>query len=868
MKLDYRKLKVRYTIISLLTLLIATTVQGQINISGKVFGGARQANVGGHTYVKISAQKHDVIINAVYGGNDISGTIGSSSKPNGVDTDNHHSEELKNYNTFVRTDVEATGKHLFIGQVFGGGYGNYNYSPPDENGKYNVPLTYTVWDPTLNNNEGGLNYNHLTFLSNIDKPEIDKTYVDLHGGTFGYAFGGGDNVTVRETPHICINNSSTRTRTAAEDGGLTLLTTQRLMDMGINLEYFNKIENHIAGVDKFLFSRVFGGNNKAVMRAMPKWHLQAGSIENLYSGGNEGHMTSPQGLLLEIGKKNADGTVEGSINVYNVYGGCRKADVRPLNDDGTDVTHVYNLKNYSFPHEFAARVLVRSGQIHNVYGGNDVRGRVYFGNAVGVYCSISGDIYGGGNGSYPYTDNSKLANDLIYGDFYYNPIEELGLKDGEGNPKTTFTPLESVQALNKVRPDAEQVSIRIADSQVPDDEETPITTPPVIIGGSVYCGGNSATLQMDPEHAADPSTSRPAISNNYPVVELKIGSNIIVDKVFLGNNGANMVDQSAGGLLAQYAGSVTPAAGGQAVDFSTMDLTNSDTFKEYMKGCAMEIVPNVNFDSKELNLDPATYRDNSAYIGSFYCGGNVGSMTYNDVKTMNFNRKFIIFDKLVGGCNNAVVPEKTGVNALYEGGLIGEPNSTSGNKVELILSGIKIEPKRWKMKTENGERVYDLDANGNRQLEWNTIYASTGEETDAVTQALTSDDFENETDDQGNPVLDEDNNPKKLDYHLSDANDLDRRFQHGHIYGGCYSSGIVNGNVVINIEGHLIEREKLFDVVKTDDLGEEESLYGLQSARPVCSWLSKVWTCSVPPSMCLVAVRVRPRRSGVVPLST
>ena len=784
-------------------LLTATTVQGQINISGKVFGGARQANVEGHAYVSIGAEKHDVVINAVYGGNDISGTIGSSTKPIGVDNGNHITG-LDNYNSFVRTDKESDGKHLFIGQLFGGGYGNYDYKNGTESGKYKVSLTYTVWDPSLNGGAGGYDHNHPATLLNIDKPEIDRTYVDLHGGTVGYVFGGGDNVTVKEVTNICINNTSTRTRTATEDGGLALLTTQRLQDMGINTEYFNKIDNHITGddkIDKFLFSRVFGGNNKADMRAMPKWHLQAGSIENLYSGGNEGRMTSPQGVLLEIGSN----TEPSEINVYNVYGGCRKADVRPLNSDGSDVTHVYNIEGYNFPAEFAARVVVHSGKVHNVYGGNDVRGRVYFGNAVGIRTNISGDIYGGGNGSYPYTDNADLANDLIYGDFYYNPIEELGLKDGDGNPKTTFTQLESAQALNLVRPNAEQVSIRIADPNVT-DTSGPITTPPVIIGGSVYCGGNSATLKMDPAHSN--------ISNNYPVVELKIGSNIIIDKVFLGNNGANMVDQSAGGLLEQYHGNVPPAAGGDPVDFSTLDLTDSDIFKEYMKGCAMDIIPSVNFDSRELNQDAATYRDYSAYIGSFYCGGNVGSMTYNDVKAMNFNRKFIIFDKLVAGCNNAVVPQKTDVNALYEGGLIGNPNSTSGNKVELILSGIKIEPKRWKMKTENGERVYDLDANGNRQLEWNTIYASTGEETPAITQALTSSDLENGT-----------------DYHLSDDYDLDRRFQHGHIYGGCYSSGIVNGNVVINIDGHLIEREKLFDVVKTDNLGEEESLYGDDQTR-------------------------------------
>ena len=303
-------------------LLTAMAAQAQINISGKVFGGARHANVGGHTFVTIKPEKHDVIINAVYGGNDIAGTIGSSSEPAGVDTDDHY--VLDNYNAFVRTDkddkeAEVDGKHLFIGQLFGGGYGNYTYSGengdpniPKTNKKYDVTLTYSVWDPTLNNGAGGYNHQHQATLTDIDKPELARTYVDLHGGTFGYVYGGGDNVTVTENTQICINNTSTVRTTSIKDkvmkdgsnNPVELLTTQRLQDMGINTEYFNKIDNHVAGVDKFLFSRVFGGNNKADMRIMPSWHLQKGSIENLYSGGNEGRMTSSKGLLLNIGKSN------------------------------------------------------------------------------------------------------------------------------------------------------------------------------------------------------------------------------------------------------------------------------------------------------------------------------------------------------------------------------------------------------------------------------------------------------------------------------------------------------------------------------------------------------------------------------------
>ena len=42
-------------------LLAAVTAQAQITIQGSVFGGARQADVGGHTFVNIGADNHDVI---------------------------------------------------------------------------------------------------------------------------------------------------------------------------------------------------------------------------------------------------------------------------------------------------------------------------------------------------------------------------------------------------------------------------------------------------------------------------------------------------------------------------------------------------------------------------------------------------------------------------------------------------------------------------------------------------------------------------------------------------------------------------------------------------------------------------------------
>ena len=49
------------------------------------------------------------------------------------------------------------------------------------------------------------------------------------------------------------------------------------------------------------------------------------------------------------------------------------------------------------------------------------------------------------------------------------------------------------------------------------------------------------------------------------------------------------------------------------------------------------------------------------------------------------------------------------------------------------------------------------------------------------------------------------------------SNDLDRRLMGGNIYGGCYTSGHVNGNVVININQDVIERDIVFAEPDPDD---------------------------------------------------
>ena len=729
-----------------------TIYAGDLN---RVFGGAQKADVGGHAFVHIDGEKASdyILINHVYGGNDVSGVIGNNSEltksvPEEIEkaTDNLVDES---WNAFVRISSKMDGDHvaddnqkIYIGQLFGGGNGAYDY----DSEKLSDGVTPNP-------------YYHLS------KPELAKSYLEVMGGSIVYAFGGGNNATVTEKTIIYVDNPSKvvneiwvkdgKEVASTTAGATNLLTTERFRNkMGINTGF------SYPSSDAYQIGSFFGGNNTAEMKIRPRWNLKSGKIRNVYSGGNKGDMTSPEGLLLQIPE-------ESSIIIGNVYGGCRMADVTPKDENGNPVTAAAITQD-DFGHELhipagmAARARILGGHVNNVYGGNDITGRISGGSAVGIYTTIYGDVYGGGNGSYPYTDNADLKDDPTYGDLYY----------------TIPAGKSSVEALNDYRPNAEQVSIYVQGTE----------TKKTIIHGSVYCGGNSASLSS---------------SMDNPKVELKVGSYAIVDNLFFGNNGEHMVEthekdatHAQDGVLRTMKSTSITSDGSQ---FSSIDLTASETFKTYMEGVTMPLIPSIVF-AKKSNGDPADYVPYSSYFGSIYCGGNVGSMKIDGKKTaLNFTENVIIYNKLVGGCNNANVAS-TAFNAAYDGGFIGTPD-TNGDKLQLNLSGLKIQPKRWvilrdanydPILDEHGKEQYVLDDNGNRQLEWNTISSSTGKEVVPVLSGTGE----------------------------STADDKARRFIGGNVYGGCYNSGHINGNVIINMNSTVVDRKgqyAVFDQVLEDE---------------------------------------------------
>ena len=529
-------MKVKDIIVSLLMLLAATSLQAQITIGGnvygggnagdtkgntnvtvyagdlnRVFGGAQKANVGGHSFVHIDGEhaSNYVLINHVYGGNDVSGVIGingelTKSVPGEIKKANDNLVD-ESWNAFVRISSKMNGdvvaednQKIYIGQLFGGGNGAYDYT------------SQKLTDGETPNPYYGLS-----------KPELAKSYLEVMGGSIVYAFGGGNNATVTEKTVIYVDNPSKVVNEILVGGVDQITKDNRVVDkMGLNPGYT------YPSSDAYQIGSFFGGNNTAEMKIRPRWNLQSGKIRNVYSGGNKGDMTSPEGLLLQIPEE----------------GGCRMADVTPKDNNGTPITAAAITQDdfgnpLHIPAGMAARARILGGHVNNVYGGNDITGRISGGSTVGIYTTIYGDVYGGGNGSYPYTDNADLKDDPTYGDLYYT------IPAGKSSD---------------YRPNAEQVSIYVQGTE----------TKKTIIHGSVYCGGNSASLSS---------------SMDNPKVELKVGSYAIVDNLFLGNNGEHMVEthekdatHAQDGVLRTYKkklSEIDPVKyAGNTSPFSTMDL--------------------------------------------------------------------------------------------------------------------------------------------------------------------------------------------------------------------------------------------------------------------------------------------------------
>ena len=183
----------------------------------------------------------------------------------------------------------------------------------------------------------------------------------------------------------------------------------------------------------------------------------------------------------------------------------------------------------------------------NVYGGNDVSGYVNVsvkdgdftdnngsGTHINIYGGkIYGDVYGAGNGDYLYALDRKGNTQVTVNENYpLNPNDP----NSETTPLVFTVPMRENMPSHKAASDAlKMVNIN---SWRPMTNKVNIQiignneSDSVLIKGDVYCGGNSATvLKVKVKEAATSSVE------TVGSVNLKIGSHVNIRSVFMGCNG-------------------------------------------------------------------------------------------------------------------------------------------------------------------------------------------------------------------------------------------------------------------------------------------------------------------------------------------
>ncbi len=741
-----------------------------------VYGGSRQANIGGAAHIwaydgrsrGIDDANHLIICN-LYGGNDIAGTISGTmpakfteakwnTAPTGAGTP-RESLTGKMFNTYVEIsadDDSANRGFPLIGSAFAGGNGE-------------------AW---ISEQESGT------------RPDVATTLLEIEGGSTLRAFGGGNKATVTGGTYIFTNAQSTTFANVEFNNYQKNIMTK--VFFGSMKSGYRWDENTLR-LDPYHVVHLFGGNNLATMDIQPTWNLTNGRIENVYSGGNMGDMTyyNPSGNAAtidgapgsSIGRENSNGTNANltpkglsitidspDILIGSLFGGCRMSDVVPggyaTDGEGNYILDINGNKTLAQNTAFAenedcygATVNVIDGNIGYVFGGNDVSGKVTHGTNVNISGGVIGQVYGSGNGDYlfKYIPADAATNPLYQG-FYDDGMndtritehidDEHGIyytvpeydKDSNLVDDTSTGDTHKIMTINKLRPSVDKAFINI--QGMPEDGSGKHIT---LIKGNVYMGGNATTITRGNEEA---------------FTKFKLGSYVTMNGLFMGSDGYSYTQDKSIAAIAQLNGIGDMGAETDFKPGHELDKQhNPILLNAYLIAVDMNAMPKEYVSVHELR---------EAFIGTICGGGNRGSMLVDKTVKLTVPDNLVIFDKIVAGCLNSTV------------------NYNQNGTIIPSVGGFTRE-------------LRDNDPDGNVKLQYtiNAQFKPLALEMPGVDLKI--------------PV-----SRNELNIHGHNYNDaiahnfLYERVRDGayltgnNIYGGCYESGIVVGDVVLNITSDML----------------------------------------------------------------
>jgi len=342
---------------SVLTVQAQAPVKTQPRIGGAVFGGGRMADVGTNTVVTIV---NCDTISAVYGGNDIAGTVaGANGSTIAV-------------GTLTGNARGVTNGEINIGSVYGGGNGYYKY----DNNAPGVAVGTTVltgrtFSTSVTDVAGGDSYVSSGTIPSIGKTSItvntdfvridslfggaknafitgtegNNTYIDINGGVIYAVFGGNNFGGTLAAAKQVINVDGTKTNTSSS--------------VNLGGTYANG-RAWTSDDSEHGIRYLFGGGNKVSGKTV-EIYVNGGQIDTLFGGGNSADVTST------------------TVNV-NVTSPLYTLATSPYTDPATyaysTTTSVFDIRclfggNNAADMSGLPTLNLTKGGVHNVYGGGN-----------------------------------------------------------------------------------------------------------------------------------------------------------------------------------------------------------------------------------------------------------------------------------------------------------------------------------------------------------------------------------------------------------------------------------------------------------------------------------------------------------------
>ena len=346
----------------------STTKHGSVHLTMKggtvknnVYGGGNMAYVWGLGYLLVKG--NTTIERSLYAGNDKVGRV----------------ESYDSYTGGGRSGLafKASDGVTDLNKTVTGGYNSLFSTYLLLQGTPNISSVYGSGNGDYNYSNPSLpNYIELCASTSGDyRPIQSSTCIDINvtGGDIDTVFGGGNGVSVRDNLTLLLNAKNTT---------------------GEYVHY------------------IFGGNNRDNMiTCVPDILLTKGQVHDVYGGGNAGSMMGDKEFedlcsnMVEHVSTHVKVTSDNAIINGNLYGGCNMADVRNM--------AYIDIRNTG------------GAGIANVFGGNNIGGKVYGNTRVDISGGTVGNIYGGSNGAFDYVE--------IGGDEYkVYPYGSTHIDDGVG----------------------------------------------------------------------------------------------------------------------------------------------------------------------------------------------------------------------------------------------------------------------------------------------------------------------------------------------------------------------------------------------------------------------------------------------------